>query len=167
MALVCRKAQLAVGFAFGTRPSFPIGQRNPTIQLGPFSASLSGFAGGRVCRPGVRPHLSFRLAVSSSIGSSLNVSSDIEDASHATCKLDTRLIQEHSRNSCHQATHIPQPRTSLTMALSDWTPSSTSKSSVTQANDIPAPRPDSAVNAPPPDQHRRVIDFVKVGTIGV
>lgn len=31
------------------------------------------------------------------------------------------------------------------------------------ANDIPAPRPDSAVNAPPPDQHKRVIDFVRVG----
>lgn len=30
------------------------------------------------------------------------------------------------------------------------------------ANDIPAPRPDSAVNAPPPDQHKRVIDFVRV-----
>ncbi|KAK1924985.1 hypothetical protein DB88DRAFT_487530 [Papiliotrema laurentii] len=29
------------------------------------------------------------------------------------------------------------------------------------ANDIPAPRPDSAVNAPPPDQHKRVIDFVR------
>ncbi|WWD01125.1 hypothetical protein V866_008064 [Kwoniella sp. B9012] len=44
------------------------------------------------------------------------------------------------------------------MAISDIFPgeSSTHKG----ANDIPAPRSDASVNAPPPEQHRRVADFV-------
>lgn len=29
-------------------------------------------------------------------------------------------------------------------------------------NDIPPPRSDASVNAPPPAQHQRVIDFVRV-----
>jgi hypothetical protein len=29
-------------------------------------------------------------------------------------------------------------------------------------NDIPAPRSDATVNAPPAEQHKRVIDFVNV-----
>ncbi|OCF55907.1 hypothetical protein L486_06663 [Kwoniella mangroviensis CBS 10435] len=44
------------------------------------------------------------------------------------------------------------------MAISDIFPgeSSTHKG----VNDIPAPRSDASVNAPPPEQHRRVADFV-------
>jgi hypothetical protein len=29
-------------------------------------------------------------------------------------------------------------------------------------NNIPAPRSDANVNAPPPEQHKRVLDFVRV-----
>lgn len=31
-------------------------------------------------------------------------------------------------------------------------------------NNIPAPRSDAHVNAPPPEQHKRVLDFVRVRT---
>ncbi|WWC69206.1 uncharacterized protein I206_103143 [Kwoniella pini CBS 10737] len=45
------------------------------------------------------------------------------------------------------------------MALSDYiTGESSSHKGV---NDIPAPRSDATVNAPPPEQHKRVADFVK------
>jgi hypothetical protein len=60
----------------------------------------------------------------------------------------------------------------LTMGLFDSvTGSSESPSGAAHsahgANDIPAPRPDSAVNAPPPDQHKRVIDFVRVRSVSL
>jgi hypothetical protein len=32
-------------------------------------------------------------------------------------------------------------------------------------NDIPAPRSDATVNAPPADQHKRVIDFVRLSLL--
>ncbi|RSH93911.1 hypothetical protein EHS25_006563 [Saitozyma podzolica] len=50
------------------------------------------------------------------------------------------------------------------MGLLDSFSSSSSASGSTSAkgvNDIPAPRSDSSVNAPPPEQHRRVVDFVR------
>ncbi|ORY29949.1 hypothetical protein BCR39DRAFT_530247 [Naematelia encephala] len=49
------------------------------------------------------------------------------------------------------------------MGLFDWFSSSSdsSKSSATGVNNIPAPRSDASVNAPPPDLHRRVADFVR------
>nr|XP_018263581.1 uncharacterized protein I303_03450 [Kwoniella dejecticola CBS 10117]OBR85739.1 hypothetical protein I303_03450 [Kwoniella dejecticola CBS 10117] len=45
------------------------------------------------------------------------------------------------------------------MALTDYIPGESS--SHKGANDIPAPRSDATVNAPPPEQHKRVADFVK------
>ncbi|KAI9637955.1 uncharacterized protein MKK02DRAFT_42336 [Dioszegia hungarica] len=48
------------------------------------------------------------------------------------------------------------------MGLFDSSPSSSSTPNTAHGvNDIPAPRSDATVNAPPADQHRRVADFVK------
>ena len=52
------------------------------------------------------------------------------------------------------------------MGLFDWF-SPSSSSTVKSMNDIPAPMSDAAVNAPPPDQHKRVIDFVRVSVTGL
>lgn len=49
------------------------------------------------------------------------------------------------------------------MGMFDSSPSSSSTSNSAHGmNDVPAPRSDASVNAPPADQHKRVMDFVKV-----
>jgi len=53
---------------------------------------------------------------------------------------------------------------SVAMGILDWF-SSSSAPAAKGANEIPAPRSDSSVNAPSPEQHRRVIDFVRVSQL--
>jgi hypothetical protein len=51
--------------------------------------------------------------------------------------------------------------------MSWFAPSSGTAPGVTGANDIPPPRSDTARNAPPENEHQRVVEFVRVRLSGV
>lgn len=48
------------------------------------------------------------------------------------------------------------------MGIMDNFRSGETTNSAQGVNNIPAPRSDAHVNAPPPEQHKRVLDFVRV-----
>lgn len=98
---------------------------------------------------------------------------DMQDIGTA-CR--TQWAESKPRVVPSPSTYVQSTRQAFTVFLSTATLtkrlimgffSSSSTPGVTGANDIPAPRSDASRNAPPDEQHQRVIDFIKVSVCGV
>ena len=79
----------------------------------------------------------------------------------SSARSDVHSLSYQSSTSCPQRHQIDKRNDTMGI-IDSFKSGETSGNTAKGVNDIPAPRSDASVNAPPPEQHKRVYDFVRV-----